>query len=73
MCEKVFGGEFDVTEETVDAFETNKSQIRQYQDCLHDRNDKQLEILRKVESALENMENFSRTKKNVQLYIRDGI
>ena len=61
MCEEMFGGELDVMEETVDAFETNKSQIRQYRDWLHERNEKQLEILRKVELALEKMENFSRT------------
>ena len=62
-----------MTEETVDAFETDKSQVRQYRDWLHERNEKQLEILRKVESALEKMENFSRTKKNMHLPIRDGI
>ena len=32
-----------------------------------------MEILKKVESALEKMENFSRTKKNMHLPIRDGI
>ena len=73
MCEEKFGGKLDVAEETVDAFETDKSQVRQYRDWLHERNDKHLEILRKVESALEKMENFSRTKKNMHLPIRDGI
>ena len=63
----------DVTEETPDPFETDKSQVRQYRDWLHERNEKQLEILKKVESALEKMENFSRTKKNMHLPIRDGI
>ena len=62
-----------VTEETPDPFETDKSQVRQYRDWLHVRNEKQLEILKKVESALEKMENFSRTKKNMHLPIRDGI
>ena len=53
MCEELFGDELDVTEETVDPFETDKSQVRQYRDWLHERNEKQLEILKKVESALE--------------------
>ena len=73
MCEEVFGGELDVTEETPDPFETDKSQVRQYRDWLHERDEKQLELLQKVESALERMENFSKTKKNMHLPIRDGI
>ena len=73
MCEENFWGELDVTEETVDSFETDKSQVRQYRDWLHERNEKQLEILGKVESALEKMESFSRTEKNEHLPIRDGI
>ena len=72
MCEE-FGGELDVTEETPDPFETDKSQVRQYRDWLHERREKQLEILKKVESALEKMESFSRTKKNMHLPIRDGM
>ena len=73
MYEEMFGGEFEVTEETVDAVETDKSQVRQYRDWLHERNDKQLEILKKVDSVLEKMESFSRTKKNMHLRIRGGI
>ena len=69
----MFGGELDVTEETVDAFETDKSQVRQYRNWLHERDEKQLEIQKKVESALEKMESFSRTKRNMHLPIRDGI
>ena len=69
----MFGGELDVMEETVNASETDKSQVRQYRDWLHERNEKQLEIPRKVELALEMIENFSRTKKNMHLPIRDGI
>ena len=57
----------------MDSFETDKSQVRQYRDWLHERNEKQLEILGKVESALEKMESFSRTEKNEHLPIRDGI
>ena len=60
MCDEMFGGELDVAEETVDPFETDKSQVWQYQDWLHERNKKQLEIPRNVESALEKMENFFR-------------
>ena len=63
----------DVTEETPDPFETDKSQVRQYRNWLHQRNEQQLEILSKVESALEKMEKFSRSKKNMHLPIRDGI
>ena len=73
MCEELFEGELDVTEEAVDPFETDKSQVPQYRDWLHERNEKQLEFLEKVESALEKMESFSRTKKNMHLPIRDGI
>ena len=73
MCEEMFGGELDVTEETPDPFETDKSQIRQNEDWLHERHEKQLDLLQKVESALEKMENFSRTEKNMHLPIRDGI
>ena len=73
MCEEMFGGELDVTEETLDPFETDKSQVRQYQDWHHERIEKQLEIFKKVESALGMVENFSRTKKNMHLPIRDGI
>ena len=73
MSEEIFGGELDVTEETPDSFETDKSQVRQYRDWLHERHEKQLEILKKVESALQKMENFSRTKKDMHLPVRDGI
>ena len=55
MCEEMFGGELDVTEETSDPFETDKSQVRQYRNWLHQRKDQQLEIPTKVESALEKM------------------
>ena len=48
MCEEIFEGELDVTEETPDPFETDKSQVRQYRDWLYVRNEKQLEILKKV-------------------------
>ena len=73
ICEELFGGELDVTEEMVDAFETDKSQVRQYRDWLHKQNEKQLEIFKIVESVLEKMESFSSTKNNMHLPIRDGI
>ena len=38
MCEELFGGELDVTEETVDPLETDKSQVQQYRDWLCERN-----------------------------------
>ena len=73
VCEELFGGELDVTEKTLDPFESDKSQVRQYQDWPHERNEKQLELLQKVDSVLEKMENFARTKKNMHLLIMDGI
>ena len=54
----MFGGELDVTEKTLDPFEADKSQVRQYRDWLHVRNNKQ---------------SFSKTKKNMHLPIRDKI
>ena len=62
-----------MTEKTPDLFESDKSQVRQYRDWLHERNERQLEILQKVETALENMDSFFRTKKNIHLPIREGI
>ena len=62
-----------MTEKTPDPFESDKSQVRQYRDWLHERNERQLEILQKVETALEKMDSFSRTKKNMHLPIREGI
>ena len=73
MCEELFGGDLDVTEKTPDPFESDKSQVRQYWDWLHERNARQLEILQKVETALEKMDSFSRTKENMHLPIREGI
>ena len=73
MCEKLFGGDLDVMEKTPDPFKSNKSQIRQYRNWLHERNERQLEILQKVETALEKMDSFSRTKKNMHLPITEGI
>ena len=62
-----------MTEKTLDPFESDKSQVGQYRDWLHERNERQLEILQKVESALEKMHSFFRSKKNMHLPIRDGI
>ena len=45
----------------------------QYREWLYERNRKELESLQKVEVALEKMDNFSRTKKNMHLHIREGI
>ena len=73
MCEEFFGGELDVTEKTPDPFESDKSQVRQYRDWLHEMNERQLDILKKVELALEKIDSFSRSKKNMHLPFRDGI
>ena len=67
MYEEIFGGELDVTEKVPEPFESDKSRVKQYQDWLHERNERQLEILQKVESALEKMD------KNMHLPMRDGI
>ena len=69
----MFGGELDVTEKTPEPFESEKSQVRQYQDWLHERNERELRILKKVKVALEKMDSFSRTKRNMHPSIRDGI
>ena len=52
MCEKLFGGERGVTQKKLDPLESDKSQVRQYWDWFDERNEKQLEILKKVELAL---------------------
>ena len=62
-----------MTEEAPEPFESEKSQVRQYRDWLHKRSERKLEISKKVEVALEKMDSFSRTKKNIHLLIRDGI
>ena len=72
MCE-MFGREIDVTEEVLEHFKSEKSQVRQYQDRRHERNGRELEILKKVEVALEKMDSLSRIKKNMHLLIKDGI
>ena len=73
MCEEMFGGEIDVTEMALEQFESDKSQVRQYCDWLHERNGREPEILKKVKVALEKMDSFSRTKENMHHPIRDGI
>ena len=35
MCEEMFGGELDVTEKMPAPFESEKSQVRQHRDWLH--------------------------------------
>ena len=73
MSEEIFGGELDVTEKAPEPFESDKSQVRQYRDWLHERNERELEILKQVELALGNIDSFSRTKKNMHFAIRDSI
>ena len=73
MCEEMFGGELGVAEKTPDPFASEKSQVRQYLDWLHQRNERELQILKKVEMALEKMDSFSWSKKTMHLPIRDGI
>ena len=73
MCKVMFGGELDLKEKTPEPFESEKSQVRQYRDWLHKRNERELEILKKVEVTLEKMDSFCRTKRNMLLPIRDGI
>ena len=73
MCEEIFGREMDVPEKAPEPFKSDKSQVRQYRDWLHVRNERQLEILQNVELALEKIDRFSRIKKNMHLPIKDGI
>ena len=73
LCEELFGGEMDVTEKAPDFIQGEDSQVKQYRAWLYERNRKELENLRKVEVALEKMNSFSRTKKNMHLPIREGI
>ena len=56
MCEEVFGGKLDVTEKTPEPFESEKSHDRQYRDWLYERNEEELEILKKMKMALEKMD-----------------
>ena len=49
------------------------SQVRQYRDWLHERNERELEVSKKAELPLEKMDSFSRTKKNMHLPTRNGI
>ena len=63
MFEEISGGELDVTEKAPESFESEKFQVRQYRDWLHERNERVLEILKKVEVALEKMDRFLKTKR----------
>ena len=48
MREEIFGDELDVTEKAPEPFESDKSQVKQYRDWLHERSERQLEILQKM-------------------------
>ena len=65
----MFGGELNVTEES----EGEKSQARQLRDWLHEVHERDLGTLEKVVEALNKMESFCRTKKNMFIPIRGGI
>ena len=73
LCEELFVGQMDVTEKAPDFLHGENAQVKQYREWLYKRNRKKLESLRKVEVALEKMDSFSRTKKNMHLPIREGI
>ena len=73
LCEKLFGGEQDVTEKAPDFLQEEISQVRQYRDWLYERNRKDLGSLSKAEEAMKKMDSFSRTKKKMHLPIREGI
>ena len=51
MCEEMSGGEIDVTEKAPDPFKREKSQVRQYRDWLHERNGRELEILKRQDGT----------------------
>ena len=69
MCEELFGGELDVTEE----HQGVKSYIRRHRYWLHQHHAQDLGVLQKVLGVLQEMESFCRTKKNMFLPIRNGI
>ena len=73
MCEEMFDGEIDVADKAPDLFKSEKSQVKQYQDWLHERNGRELDILKTMEVVLENIDSFSRTKKSMHFPIRYGI
>ena len=72
MYEEMFGGEMDVVE-VPDKLDNEEFQARQHRDWLHNLRNRDMEKLQKVVTALEKMESFSKTKKNMFLPIRDGI
>ena len=72
MCEELFGGELDVTEEPGEDM-PEKSQARQHRDWLHQLNEKDWYSLQKVMDTLKEMEKFCKTKKNMFLPIREGL
>ena len=72
MCEEMFGGELDVTEKTPEPFESEKSQVRQHRDWLHQLNERDWCSRQKVMESLKRMGNFCRSKK-IFLPIGDGI
>ena len=76
MCEELFGGELDVTEKTPDPFErirTIGTIGTSVPGTGFTRGTRGSWKLKKVELALEKMDSFSRSKKNMHLPIRGGI
>ena len=51
--------------EVPDEFDNEKSQARQHRDWLHELHGRDMEQSRKVVSALEKMERFSKTKNSI--------
>ena len=72
MCEDLFGGELDVTEESGEDM-PEKSQAKQHRDWLHQLNEKDWCSLQKVKDTLKEMEKFCKTKNNMFLPIREGL
>ena len=73
LCEELFGREMNVTEKAPDFLQGENFQVKQCREWLYEKNWKELESLQKVEVALEKMDSFSRTKKNMHLSIREDI
>ena len=59
LCEELFWGEVDVVKEPLE----DKSQARRHRDEMHKRHGVELVRLQKVVVALQEMENFCKTKK----------
>ena len=69
MCEELFKGELDVTEEP----KGGKSEVKLYQASLQRISADECKMIQRITQILEKMKEFCHTKKNMFLPIREGI